>query len=268
MSPAEAAQLTPGERSVDVPLRARGYLRFDAAAHLDDIDVAAALAALNVEFESLPRDPYAHSLNRFRRYVSGLLFPWARRVEWLPTVVDDRGRTCSEYYQGVHNPDHPGIARRFEAISRDCLRNPLVERLIWIDFDHTFWQPIELRRPLSVGLHLVKLMVAQPGQSAVSSPNHLHQDGEPFTFVHLVHRDNAVGAVNTIAWPDCVGLLPENIADDLVVDTFQLEEPLDSYAICDRMISHYVSPLTRGPEARAGVRCAVLIDFTPMVPRI
>ena len=268
MSTADAVRKSASVGAGAAELRARGCVRFDAGNHIDDIDLPEAHAELEAQFESLPQDPYARSLNRFRRYASGVLVPWMRHIDWPPAVEDDRGRKFNEYYQGDHNPDYPGVARSFETISGECRRNPMLERLIWIDFGHTFWRPAEMRRPLAVGIHLVKLLAERDGEIAISSPNHLHQDGEPFTFVHLVRRDNAVGAVNTVARPDCSGLLPDHIADDFILDTFELTQPLESYGVCDRMVSHYVSPLTRGPEPRPGLRCSLLIDFTPMVPRI
>jgi hypothetical protein len=58
------------------------------------------------------------------------------------------------------------------------------------------------------------------------------------------------------------------VTRDFILDEFELLEPLDSYGVQDRSVSHYVSELHRGAEARPGVRAAMLIDFTPLAPTV
>jgi hypothetical protein len=117
-------------------------------------------------------------------------------------------------------------------------------------------------------VHFVMMMVEHDGQLAASSPAHLHQDGEPFTFVHLIVRDNAIGAVNSIAPPKCAGLQPDEVSSALIVTQFELTEILESYGVNDGKVSHHVSALARGPDPGPGRRGVILVDFTPMIPRI
>jgi hypothetical protein len=245
-------------------LATHGYCRFQVT-EVADGDVHAAVEPLRQALDELPPDPYGRSRNRYRRYSQAVLLPWCSRLEWIPDLCDSSG-AYTEYFQGDYNPEYPGSRRRFASLTPELKDDPTVQQLIWHDFQLTSWNDGQLVRPFNVGVHLVKLLATESGAPAFSSPDLLHQDGEPYTFVHLVARDNAVGATNVIAAPHCSGCRPEEVAPSFILDQFELHEPLDSYGIEDRAVSHYVSEVQRGREPRPGVRAALLIDYTPLAP--
>lgn len=258
--------------NTDVTARASlatdGFVRFEGAPDAPDFDLDASLAALRDEFARLPADPYGAGANRYRRYSRGVLLPWTRQFTWLPNREDEEGNRVVEYFQAHFNPEFANERRGFPALSERARRDPLLMRLIWHDYDHTSWDEAERDLPVHVGVHFVKMMVEEDGQFAESSPAHLHQDGEPYTFVHLVLRENAIGAVNSIAAPRCAGLQPEEVSRALIVTQFELTQLLESYGVKDDKVSHHVSALARGPQPGPAQRGVILVDFTPMVPRI
>jgi hypothetical protein len=77
-----------------------------------------------------------------------------------------------------------------------------------------------------VGVHLIKLRIAEAGEEAFSSPNELHQDGEPFVFAHLVFRHNAEGGKNLIAPTKYRGAQPSDVPPEDRISEFVLTEPL------------------------------------------
>lgn len=249
-------------------LEHQGYTRFYLAEQMPELDWATRLAELGREFADLPQDPYAHGLHRYRRYSRAATFPWTEHLEWIPERRDERGVPIAEYFQGDYNPDFASTYRRFPALSPTAKSNPLLERMIRFDFGQTFWSPRDRSLPIHVGVHLVKLMCQRQKEEAVSSPDHLHQDGEPFTFAHLITRHNVLGGLNTIASPDCAGVSPEHIAPEFILAQFELTRPLESYGVCDRMVSHHVSRVRCGSSTEPAERGVVLIDFTPMTPRV
>jgi hypothetical protein len=232
-----------------------------------DMDVKRCQDRLRAALDNLPTDPYAVSVNRYRRYSPAIILPWCNQLEWVPNLGGP-SNPYTEYFQGDHNPEYPGVFRRFPPLEDELKLDATLRQIVWNDFGLTFWSDRQLTRPFIVGVHLVKLMVVAAGQRGVSSPDHLHQDGEPFTFVHLVARDNATGATNVIARKHCSGAQPEDVAPDDILARFELLEPMESYGVQDRAISHYVSALERGPEDRPAVRAALLVDFTPLLPVI
>jgi len=242
-------------------LQADGYCRF----RLTDSD--GGLERLQAAVDRLPVDPYAPTANRHRRYSNGILLPWCRRIEWMPTRMGPHG-PYSEYYQGDFNPEYLSMTRRLVPFEELVLHDPFLQEVVWHDFDLTFWNEAQLIRPFVVGVHMVRLLVTAPGDKAISSPNHLHQDGEPFTFVHLLKRDNAVGCRTAVGIPAVAGKMPEEVDPETIHTQFELLEPLESYGVYDPKVSHYVSHLERGEADRPAVRAALLTDFTPLVPLI
>lgn len=252
-------------------LMAKGFERYDCEDFLEglgDRDADTLFGQLRDAFTELPPDPYAERAHRYRRYGRAVLVPWEQSLTWLPTHQDPVLGPVTEYYQGDHNPEHPGRRRRFPALSAATRANALLRQIILFDArEATQLEP--LRQGLvHVGVHLLKLAVDGSEEEAVPSPNVLHQDGEPFTFAHLISRDNVTGGVNVIAPPRCAGLHPEEVSKELIQAEFTLDRPLDSYGVYDPQVSHYVSPVRRGSAARRGERSVLLVDFTPYVPHI
>lgn len=108
-------------------------------------------------------------------------------------------------------------------------------------------------------------MVTEDDQESVASPNTLHQDGEPFTFVHLVTYKNVIGGTSTVATTNCAGLKREDVDEKFILDEFDLINPLDSYGVCDQKVSHYVKGVKKGKDPQPAERGVLLIDFTPTV---
>lgn len=247
-------------------LRSHGYCRFT----VDDIAPpelsAGGIARLQSAVASLPMDPHAPSANRYRRYSNAILMPWCRKLEWLPNGQGPDGPYTEYYQEAQFNPEFPAVVRQMPPLAEELKADPFLHALLWHDFDLTFWSDTQLMRPFVAGVHFVKMQAANAGDKATSSPNHLHQDGEPFTFVHLVVRDNAVGARTVVADPGCVPHMPEDVDRSRIMAEFELLQPMESYGVHDVSVSHYVSGVSRGPADRAGIRAAILTDFTPLVP--
>jgi hypothetical protein len=244
----------------------QGFIRFPMPPP-PGVDAARELAMIQEAYAHLPPDPYAQHAGRYRRYARAVLLPWSRTLEWIPDVTDGTGEPQSEYFQGSYNPEYPGEIRRFPAITPAVRHSALLHHMIWYDYWQTFWPGSADAMPVHVGVHLVKLKADSPGEYAVSSPNQLHRDGEPFTFAHLILHDKVAGGTNTIAAPACEGLLPADISSRLVLAQFELTSALDSYGVCDDRVSHYVSPIT-AISGEPGIRGIMLIDFTQMAQRI
>jgi hypothetical protein len=215
-------------------------------------------------FAHLPPDPYNKGLGRFRRYSRAVILPWMRHLSWMPPCERSIEEPQSEYDQGSHNPEYLGVRRTFPALAAELCANRLLNALIWQDYDLTFWSARDLRLPVHVGVHMMKLMVTEPGSRAISSPNMLHQDGEPFTFVHLIGRKNVIGGVNVIAPPMYTGLHPEELHPQAITARFELVQPLESYGVHDPQVSHYVGAVHQLDLSRPAERSVLLIDFAVM----
>ncbi|MGX9708526.1 2OG-Fe dioxygenase family protein [Laceyella tengchongensis] len=246
------------------PLQENGFIRFDLKQLWSYPSLGEELSQLQQAFAELPPDPYAPNHTRFRRYSRAIILPWDGTFYWLPNHVREDGVEVCEYFQGTFNAEHVDTYRAFAPLSEATKANPLLHNIILYDYEQTFWEARDLVMPIHVGVHLVNFLV-KPGEEAFASPNHIHQDGEPFTFAHLITYRNVKGGLNAIAHPDCAGKQLDEVPEHLVHTRFTLTEPLDSYGVCDRMVSHYVSPVTCGPNGSIAERGMLLIDYTPTV---
>lgn len=246
-------------------LRDNGYEKYDLMNSLHYDGIEEDYEEILTYFEKLPADDYAPGLNRYRRYSRALVLPTSGTIEWLPTVKRN-DKKYAAYFQGKFNPEHSGSYREFHSIEERIQNNKLLQKIIMADYHETFWEEEERIMPIHVGVHFVKLLVKNEGEKAVSSPDCLHQDGEPFTFAHLIKRENVKGGTNAIGIPDVKGDKPEEVAQEDIHEIFELEKPLESYGVYDSKVSHYVSPVEKGdgPE-ETGVRSIILIDYQQTV---
>ncbi|RPF21499.1 2OG-Fe dioxygenase family protein [Myceligenerans xiligouense] len=230
--------------------------------------MSANFKALRAACRDLPEDPYAPNSGRYRRYARAVFLPWSKDLFWMPATESQVREGVNGYYQGDNNPEHAGVTRNFPAISVGICNNRLLLDIIQFDFAQTYWSEHDAVWPLYVGVHLVKLQVEEDGHEAVSSPNELHQDGEPYVFAHLIYRHNAEGGTNLIATPGYRGKQPEDVPPADRLAEFQMTRPLDTYAVTDDLVSHYVGPIRKGGAPVPGERAILLVDWVPMRHRI
>lgn len=102
------------------------------------------------------------------------------------------------------------------------------------------------------------------------SPDCFHQDGEPFTFAHLVRRaSDTCGGINYIGSVDVRNRALNDVLDDEIIARFELREFMDSFAVHDPRVSHYVTPIRKATShGEDAERCIILIDFSLTVQKI
>nr|WP_308217849.1 MULTISPECIES: 2OG-Fe dioxygenase family protein [Staphylococcus] len=150
-------------------------------------------------------------------------------------------------------------------IRKNIRSNKLLNEIIKANYKETFWSEEDKFSPIHVGVQFVKLYVEKDGDKAISSPDCLHQDGEPFTFAHLIERTNITGGTNAIAIPEVAGNKPEEVNNNDLIEVFEITQPLESYGVYDPDVSYYVSPVEKGSGNNIGVRSVILIDYQQTV---
>jgi hypothetical protein len=241
----------------DLKNKGFGVLR-NTEIHLSQ-DLQLALACLGSTFDDAPND--GNSRRRFySRYIVG---PYQ-----TPDSLDLRPYSCSfmssDYQQASEiNPEQYGAVRSYATLPSSVWSNPLLREMVFFDLHllplSDFWANAG-RNPVAVGIHLIR-MIALPGKPSVPSPSIPHQDGEPFTFIHLVNRRGVVGGNSQIYRNAPVDGF--NACGELVVD-FVLQQSLDTLAVWDREVFHHVTPVAVAEGFTEGIRDVVIIDFTPL----
>ncbi len=227
-------------------LERQGYACFKGANLSIPQDLRRELDLLVRDYEDLPPDQHCEGGNRYRRHSRYVLLPWLNLLEPRPV---------SHYLQSRDlNPKDGGVIRIFARLGEALEANAFLRELIFFDFINAPFDEAVWSTPVDVGVHAIRC-VARPGLPGISSPNRLHKDGEPFTFVHLIGRHGITGGKN---------LVTDNAKKLLV--SLTLTERLDTVAVSDKDGYHQVKPIEVAPGHSEGYRDVLLIDFTPMAP--
>jgi hypothetical protein len=240
-------------------LKARGYSVLLQNEITLSQDLQLALACLGSTFDDAPSD--GSSRKRFySRYIVG---PYAT-VDSLDLRPYSSSFMSSDYQQASDiNPEQYGAVRSYAPLPAAVWSNALLREMIFFDLSllplNDFWLNAR-RNPVSVGIHLIR-MVASPGKPSVPSPSIPHQDGEPFTFIHLINRRGIIGG-NSEVYHN-VPMNGFNTRGELI-ENFVLENSLDTFAIWDKDVFHHVTPVVVADGHEEGVRDVLIIDFTPL----
>ncbi|QNX35363.1 2OG-Fe dioxygenase family protein [Acinetobacter seifertii] len=239
-----------------------GFLQYKAA----EVD-SDSKRVIFEEFQMLEKDQFAPSdTQRFRRYGNALILPWEKEIKpiWLPPVANDNGEYLSGYDQGNNNPEHSSI-RYFNALSEDVKKTKYLNQLVIDDYKLTFGLN-DHYLPIYIGVHFVKLTSNSSDILGISSPDCFHQDGEPFTFAHLIYRsNNIVGGENYIAHPSERNKSLKEVNVENIYSHFTLKNISDSFAVHDSSVCHYVSPIKKvelSQDDLMGERWMILIDYS------
>lgn len=236
-------------------LRGRGFCRIRSADYIIPPNLMAALRALVDECQDLPVDPRADNGERRRRYGRFVYLPWADMLLFRPVTT---------YYQDVAlNSADGGVTRQFASLTSTLQGNPFLHELIRFDFGQLPLAAEELALPWDVGIHLIE-MVARPDKPGIASPDRAHKDSEPFTYVHVLHKENVTGGISAVYGNADVNgkLVP---GDLLFEDT--LDGLMETIGVKDDLVFHQVKRIEVVFGATEGRRLVLLVDFTPMVPK-
>jgi hypothetical protein len=236
------------KKDVRLELLADGFSQIKKTEILMSQSLNQSLGELIAACQYLPTDSYCEKKNRFRRHSRFTYLPWADRLLLSPPIAYQQTTTL--------NPNANGVARRFASLTPQIAKNRFLHQLIRADFAVLPFDPADLLYPIDCGVHVIR-MEARQDVDGTSSPDCLHKDGEPFTYVHLLQREDVFGGESVIA---------DNNKNILFEDT--LSDPLDSIVVCDESVYHQVRRVKVSQGKQMGFRTALLIDFTPMKPAL
>jgi hypothetical protein len=200
---------------------------------------------------------------RLRYYGRYLLTPNSAR-ETLDLQVGSGSFLSSDYRQGADlNPEQRGALRRYMPLPEDLWNSELLRELILFDRDLVLLDDLwanARRSPIAVGVHLIR-MIARPGKPAAPSPSVPHQDGEPFTCIHLIDRQGVQGGLSQI-----FRNVPHNgvnRAGELMTEVV-LANIFDTLVVWDKEVFHHVTALDVSDGSQVGTRDVLIVDFTPL----
>jgi hypothetical protein len=247
---------------------ARHQLEMDGFAIAGSAAVRAALEPIDLSdileaVRSAPADPYDPTASRHRLY-SQVHRHHDGTLGLVPPFQDGPNlASYTTYFQASHfNRQFGNQNRRFPPFPKSVLESDALRNLVNVCFAVIpRWRlKGDGRNSVLVGVHGQRLK-SDGRRAGVASPPHLHQDGEPFTFVVMLERENVTGGVSYVATADAAGQSPDDIDESRILARGTLMAPLDILAIDDERVTHHVSGVL-GANGRPGSRSVLLIDFS------
>lgn len=203
-----------------------------------------AWAALRAEYANLPADEFlpGGARYRYRRYDRFWFNPLTGELRLLPH---------EDYFQSRDiNTVTGGIIRKFAPLTPELINNPFLHELIRFDFNQFPMRSLDWQyRPWQVDVHLIHV-VSQPGNEAHPTPEGVHRDGAEYVTVHLAQLHNAKGGI--------VSIYDDNKQH---LESFQLQNILDSYLFEDPRLWHGVTPIISEDGVHPAERGILTFDF-------
>jgi len=207
-------------------------------------EMSEAWASLREDYRSLPRDEYLpdNGLYRYRRYDSFYFYPETGELELLPH---------KDYFQSKDiNYVTGGVVRKFEPLIEETAKNLFLHELIRFDFaNFPLPDPDMKYHPWQVDVHQIHV-VAKVGAEGHPTPEGVHRDGAEFVTVHIAALDNADGGKVSI-YDD----------DKNHLESFTLQNVLDSYLFNDAILWHGVTPITSKDGENPAQRGILTFDY-------
>jgi hypothetical protein len=193
----------------------------------------------------MPADPHLFSGEgeRFRRYARFLINPRERSLEIFDHHDFFQDKKFDILYGDVH--------RTFAPLESGEYLNDFFQMLIIESFES-----LPLRERLvdfEVSAHMIRIESTPLSSVARPAPEGIHRDGYHYGSIHLMRRDNLVGAENNVY-----------DLEKRLVKTLRLSEPLDSLFFDDAAIFHGVSPFTRMDHEIRGTRDMLILLYQPL----
>ncbi len=229
----------------------RGFAWIPAAAWSLAREIEPHWHGLIDDWDRLEVDRYLDRGATFRRRRYG-------RYYWSPAGDELVALEHQPYFQPEgENSYAGGIVRDFAPLLPDTVRNPFLAALVRCTFACLPVAPDRRGQTWEVRVHQIRIVASkeQPGEPA---PEGIHQDGTDFLTLHLVRRRNVAGAESTIY-----------DLDRRPIQSYTMQEPLDSFILEDPRIMHGVTPVHPADENELAIRDILGIDFifSPALPR-
>ncbi len=161
--------------------------------------------------------------------------PWLGGVRFgLAAQADEALLQLTKNYSSMPLDPHlfSEEGARFRRYAR-FLIDPKSKSLKLFQHDR-FFQADRDQEPYEISLHMIRIQAHPNNDRGRPAPEGIHRDGYHFGSIHLMNRENVLGAENNVY----------DLSKNLI-DQQTLNQPMDSIYFDDRKIFHSVNPFTQ-----------------------
>ena len=230
-------------QELTLSLHATGFLfvEGDYLAELIGIDLSSFVPIFSKFGHSAPLDEHVLPALRHRKHDKLVFLPWTGDLFKLPIPC---------YYRDL--PTWPQVGRNYCGLNSEAYECNELLKLIAADVALCPFSVIDRCYPIEIGINLIKI-VATTDSPGVSPPNKPHRDGERYSAIHLIARDDVQGGRSMIV-DDAENRLWEG----------QLINSLDTLFVDDIKVLHHVEETQVSVGSSIGFRMVLIVDMTPM----
>lgn len=182
---------------------------------------------------------------RFRKYARFSINPITRTLEIFDHDLFFQEKKFDQLYGDIH--------RQFAPFDNQDYQNSFFQMLV-IDSFEALPIPDSLRnQEFEVSAHMIRIEATSASSLGRPAPEGIHRDGYHFGSIHLMGRENLIGAENNIY-----------DLEKRLIDTKTLVEPMDSLYFDDSAIFHGVNPFERVDQNRRGTRDMLILLYQPL----
>lgn len=223
--------------------------------------------------KDLPPDPFDKPGTRSKLLSQLVIDPITGKMTVVGQQEKSDGHNYTTYHQtAAYNEEVSSTSkgRDYRAIPKRITDTPEFLGLIkkcWEDAINSGC--INDTHLTACNIHIVEQR-ATKGRMSYTSPAVFHVDGEPCTFVILLHRDdNVVGGESFVGdrTGDVVGKVPKNVDQGHIRFELALLNPYDFIVVDDRAVAHHVNGIASS-DGEPALRVTLLIDFTNLYPNL
>jgi hypothetical protein len=233
--------------TIDRALRNELLIHKYALISAEELSVSSVLESdkkqLWTDWDHLEPDTYLQDGARFRLRRFGLFY-------FIPNLGEILPLRHAPYFQSAGINEYAGGLQRVFAPLRDAtFANPFLHALIKFNFSHFPIDEQKGEEPWKIDMHQFRI-VATHEEQGEPTPEGPHHDDDDFNAIHLVHRKNAGGGINTVY---------DNDLKPLMSDT--LQHPLDSVIVWDPHVMHGVTPIHPVNLAEPAMRDVLVLGY-------
>jgi len=195
------------------------------------------------EWDHLLPDRYLKNGGSFRTRRLGFF-------ELRPATGDLRPLSHTSYYQSHETNSYAGgIHRQFAPLRDSTVTNEFLHELIRFNFSQFPLEDWQGSCPWTIDVHLFRIL-GGGNEAGEPTPEGVHHDGDEFNAIHLVQRQNVAGGVSCVY---------DN--DQCPLQSFTLQESMDSLIVWDPHVMHSVSPIRPQALGQPAIRDTLIIGY-------